>query len=73
MLINDTDSSLLSADPDTLDVVRSLAEFLELVVDGMSSLNSGLSVEFSRVGDLEEDILHDIGTERPLELERLSL
>lgn len=73
MLVNNTDGSLLGADPDALDVVGSLAECLQVFVDDVSSLNGGLCVEFCRVGDLKENVLHDVGAEGSLELEGLAL
>lgn len=73
MLVNDADGSFLGADPDALNVVGSLAEFLELVVDDVSGFDGSLGMEFCGVGDLEEDVLHDVGAEGPLELEGLAL
>lgn len=73
LLVDDTDGRLLSADSDTLDVVGSLPESFEFAVDGVSSFDSSLCVEFGGVGDLEKNVLHDVGAEGSLELERLSL
>lgn len=73
LLVDDPLGGLLGADPDALDVVRGLAEFLELGMDDVSSLDGGLGVEFSGVGDLEEDILHDVGAVGDLELKGLAL
>lgn len=60
MLVNDTDGSFLGANPDAFDVIRGPADNLELIVDGVSSLDGSLRMEFSRVGDLEKDVLHNI-------------
>lgn len=73
LLVDDTDGGLLSANPDALYVIGGLAKSLELVIDSMSRLNSSLGVEFGRVGNLEENILHDIRTKWPLEFERPAL
>jgi hypothetical protein len=73
LLINNSDSSFLSADPDTLNVIRGLAESFELIVDGVSSLDGGLSVKLSRVRDLEKDILHNIRAVRSLEFKGFAL
>jgi hypothetical protein len=73
LLIDNTDGSFLSTDPDALDVIRGLSESFELIVDGMSSFDSGLSVEFSRVGNLEENVLHDIGAVWSLEFKCFAL
>lgn len=42
-------------------------------MEDIGTLNSGLSMEFRGVRDLEEDVLHDVRAVRPLELERLAL
>ena len=73
LLVNDADGGFLSADSDTLDVVRSFTHGLELVMDDMSSLNGCLRVEFRRERDLEKNIFHNVRGERPLELELLAL
>lgn len=73
LLVDNTNGGFLCADADTLDVVGSLAHSLELLVKDVRSLHSGLSVEFSREGDLEKHVLHDIRAIRPLELEGLAL
>ena len=73
LLVDDAHGSLLGADADALDVVRSLAHILQLLVQDARSLDSRLRVELGRVGDLEEDVLHDVGAERHLEVEGLAL
>lgn len=60
LLVNDTDSSLLSADANALDVVGRLAQLLQLVVEDVGGLDGGLSVELGGEGDFEEDIFHDV-------------
>lgn len=42
-------------------------------MDDVGGLNGGLSVELSRVGDLEQDILHDVRAVWQLEFEWLAL
>lgn len=42
-------------------------------MNGVRRLDSGLSVEFGGIRDLEEDVLHDVGPKRHLELEWLAL
>ena len=73
MLVDDADGGFLSPDADALDVVRGLSQLLELVVENVGSLNGGLSMEFGREGDLEENILHNVRPIRTLELEFLAL
>ena len=73
LLVDDAHGSLLGADADALDVVRSLAHSLQLLVQDARSLDSRLRVELGRVGDLEEDVLHDVGAERHLELKWFAL
>jgi len=73
MLVDNPHGRLLSPDPDALDVIGSLTELLELGVDDVRGFNSGLGMEFSRVRNLEENILHDIGCVRHLKFEGLSL
>ena len=73
LLVDDTDGSLLCADADTLDFLGGLTQFLKLRVDRVCGLNCSLSVELGRVGDLEQNILHDIGAVRTLEFEGLAL
>ena len=73
LLVDDAHSCLLSADADRRNVVRRLAHRLELRVEGMRSLDGSLCMEFGRVRDLEEDVLHYVLAERHLELEGLAL
>lgn len=73
MLVDDTDGGFLRADTHALDVVRRFTQRFELCVNGVRSLDGGLSVEFGGVGDLEEDVLHNVGAKRHLELEWLAL
>jgi len=73
LLVDDPHSGLLRPDPDALDVIGGVSESLELVVEGVGDLNSGLGMEFGREGDLEENVLHDVRSIRALELERLAL
>jgi hypothetical protein len=73
LLVNDADASLVGSASDGLDVSGRLALRLEEVVDLLRGLDSGLRVELSRVGDLEENVLHDIAAIGALELELLAL
>lgn len=73
LLVDDTNGGFLSTDTYALDVVRRLAQCFELCVNSVRSLDGGLSVEFGGIGDLEEDVLHDVGAKRHLELEWLAL
>jgi hypothetical protein len=73
LLVDNADASLVSSAGDGLDVSSRLALRLEKVVNLLRSLNSGLRVELSRVGDLEENVLHDIAAIGALELELLAL
>ena len=73
LLVNNTHGCLLSADVDRRNVVRGLAHRLELRVEGMRSLDGSLCMEFGRVRDLEEYVLHDVGAIGALEFERLAL
>lgn len=73
LLVDDAKSGLLGADTDVLDVVSGLAKVLELLVQSHGSLSSGLSVELSRERDLEQNVLHDVGAVRALELELVAL
>ncbi len=63
----------MGADPHALDVIRRLSERLEPLVNDVGGLYRRLRVELGRVGDFEEHVLHDVRTERALELERLAL
>ena len=72
-LVDDPHSGLLGPDPDALDIIRSLTESLEFVVEGVGNLNSSLGMELGREGDLEEDVLHDVRSVGALELEFIAL
>jgi hypothetical protein len=63
----------LGADAHALDVIRSLAERLELLMNDVSGLDGRLRVKLGRVGDLKEHVLHHVRAERALKLERLAL
>lgn len=73
MFVDDANGGFLRADAHTLDVVRGFTERVELRVDDVRCLDGGLRVEFGWVGNLEENVLHDVGAKRHLELERLAL
>jgi hypothetical protein len=73
LFVNDPDSSFLSPDDNTLDIAGTLAHLLEFAIQDVSSLYSSLSVEFSRVRDLEENVLHDVLSVWALELEWTTL
>jgi hypothetical protein len=73
LFVNDPDSSFLSPDDNTLDITGTLAHLLEFAVQDVSSLDGSLSVEFSRVRDLEENILHNVLSVWALELEWTTL
>lgn len=73
LLVDDADASLVRAAGDGLDVGGRLAHGLELVVDLLRGLDGGLGVELGRVGDLEQDVLHDVAAIGTLELELLAL
>jgi hypothetical protein len=73
LLINNTNSGFLSPNPDTLDVFCGLPKLLEFAVDDVSSLYSGLCVELGGVGNLEEDVFHNVRAIGSLELERFTL
>ena len=73
LLVNNAHGCLLSADADRRNVVRRLAHRLELRVESMRSLDGSLCMEFGRVRDLEEYVLHDVGAVGALEFERLAL
>ena len=73
LLIDDPDGGFLGADAHGLDVLCSLPELLELVMDDVGGLDGGLGVELGREGDLEENVLHDVRAVGALELEGLAL
>jgi len=73
LLVNDADASLVGSAGDGLDIGSRLALGLEEVVNLLGGLDGGLRVELSRVGDLEENVLHDIAAVGALELELLAL
>ena len=60
LLVDNPHRSFLSADPDALNVIRCLAQGFELVVENVCTLHRCLSMELSRVGDLEKNVLHDV-------------
>ena len=53
LLVDDTHSGFLCSDTNALDIVRGLAQSLQLVVYDMRGLDRCLSVEFCGVRDLE--------------------
>ena len=73
MLVDDANGRFLRTDTHVLDVVGRFTHGLELCVNRVRSLDSGLSVEFGGIGNLEEDVLHDVGAKRHLELKLLAL
>jgi hypothetical protein len=89
LLVDNANASLVGAVGDLLDVRGGLSEGLELLVDDFGGLDGGLRVEFgcsivsfihgivqiklTGVGDLEENVLHDVATVRALELELVAL
>lgn len=73
LLVDDTHGSLLGSNMHCRNVIRGLAQCLELRMEGVCSLNSSLCVELSRVRDLEEYILHNVRAIRALELEWFAL
>ena len=60
LLVDDADAGLVCTVGDLLDVLGGLAHGCELLVDDGCGLDGGLRVELGWVGDLEEDVLHDI-------------
>jgi hypothetical protein len=50
----------LSANSDALDVIGGLSELLQLVMQGVSGLDSGLGMELRGIRNLEQDVLHHI-------------
>lgn len=89
LLVNNADASLVGAVGNLLDVFGGLAKLSELLVDDLRTFNGSLRVEFSckslvfaqysgragrtRIGNLEENVLHDIAAIRTLELKLLAL
>ena len=73
LLVDDTNGSILRTNTYALDVVRRFTQCFELSVNRVCSLDGGLSMELGRIGNLEEHVLHDVRTERHLELEWLAL
>ena len=73
LLVDDPHSGLLRPDLYALDVVGGFSEGLELVVEGVGNLDGRLGVELGGEGDLEENVLHNVGSVGALELERLAL
>ena len=73
MLVDDPYCSFLRPNPDALDVVDGLAKFLELGMHHVGGFDSGLCVEFSRVGNFEEDVLHNVRRIWHLELKLFAL
>lgn len=72
-LVDDTHGGLLRPNTDTLDVVTGLTHCSQFSIDNVRGFYGGLGVELGGVGDLEKDILHDVGRVRRLELKGLSL
>lgn len=73
MLVNYPHSSLLCLDVDAFDVVARLAQGFQLRVEDVGGFDGGLRVELCRIRDLEQDVLHNVGRVRLLELELLAL
>jgi hypothetical protein len=88
LLVDNSDASLVSSASDGLDVGSRLALRLEEVVNLLRGLDGGLRVELgcdvlagsfvtdnrlTRVGNLEENVLHDIASVGTLELELFAL
>ena len=73
LLIDNTDGCFLSPNPDALDIVACLPEFFQLRIYRVGSLYSSLCMKLSRIGNFEENILHDVRYIRNLELELLPL
>lgn len=73
LLVNNPDGSFLSSDSYALDVFCSLSEGFQFCMDDVSRFNGGLSMEFGGIGDFEEDVFHDVGRVRNLELKGLAL
>lgn len=88
LLVDNADAGLVCAVHDLLDVLGGLAHGLELLIDPLGGFNGGLGVELgcscqidqvrrseklTRIGNLEEDALHDVAAIRALELELVAL
>ena len=73
LLVNDADAGLVGAARDMLNVLSRLAHGNQLLADFLGGLNGGLGVELGWVGDLEQDVLHDVRAVWALELEWLAL
>ena len=73
LLVDDTHSRLLRSDLYALDIIGRLSTSLELIIEDMCRFNGRLCMELSRVRDLEQNVLHDVGRVWLLELERLAL
>lgn len=73
LLVDDADAGLVCPAGDLLDIGGRLAHGLQLGVDLLRGLDSGLRVELGRVGHLEQDVLHDVAAIGALELELLAL
>lgn len=72
LLVDDSHGGLLGSDLDGGNVIGGLAKLLELLVEQHGRLAGGLGVELSGERDLEENVLHDVGAVRSLELELLA-
>src|SRR5256885_1874567 len=72
-LVDDPDGSLMCPDPDLFDVCHGFPEFFHFLKNLHGAFHRGLRMEFRRVGDLEQHVLHHVAAERALELERLAL
>lgn len=72
LLVDDSHGGLLGSDLDLGNVIGSLSELLELLVEQHGRLASGLGVELSGERNLEENVLHDVRAVGSLELELLA-
>ena len=73
LLVDNPHSGFLRPDLDTLDVIGGLSKSLEFIVEGVGDFDGRLGVELGREGNLEENVLHDVGSVGTLELERFAL
>lgn len=72
LLVDDADAGLVCPVDDALNVLGRLAHSRQLLVQTLGSLDGSLGMELSRVGNLEQDVLHDVAAIATLELELLS-
>ena len=68
-LVDDAHAGFLGLDDDLLDVVDAV---LDGVMQGHAGFDRGLRVEFRRVGNLEQHVLHDVAAVVALEAELIA-